>query len=175
MLYRELLGDSFDSLPPVLRRFHDLPVGDAHGVLRVTRGNGSLRSFVADALGLPKSGPLVPIHLRVETSGDQETWSRRFGTQHLITRQWAHDGLLTEAAGRYRMAVKLCVEPGRLVFGFVQAWLGPVPLPPWFTLWVDGTATASETAESWWIAVSVYAPILGLVARYEGEVTPDWT
>jgi hypothetical protein len=79
-----------------------------------------------------------------------------------------------EAAGPYRFGVELRVETGRLVFVFVRGWLGPLPLPGWLAVRIESTVTADAMADAWWISVAIYAPLLGLLARYEGEVHPDW-
>jgi hypothetical protein len=114
------------------------------------------------------------VHLHIQSDQDGETWSRRFATQFLVTHQRAEDGMLVESVGLYRFGAKLRVDAERLNFAFVRAWLGPLPLPNRFAIRIETTAAAHATADSWWIAVSVHAPLLGFLAGYEGEVTPDW-
>jgi hypothetical protein len=69
-------------------------VADAHGLLRITRGKGQVRGFVADCFGLPCAASRVPVHLHIEPVRGGEKWRRLFGTQVLETRQWAHNGVL---------------------------------------------------------------------------------
>src|SRR4051794_344293 len=51
-LYRRILGERFEALPEVLRRFHDAPGGGrARGSFRIERGRGWLRNGLATLLG----------------------------------------------------------------------------------------------------------------------------
>ena len=174
-LYRKLLGESYNELASVLIRFHDLPDGEARGVLRITHGEGLVRRLMANLMRLPKPGECVPVHLRVEGGTEREVWIRRYGDQTLVTRQWEHGGLLVEAAGPYRIGFKLSVKEKGLRFDFVRAWMGVLPIPRPMALRVEADAKPVEHADSWWIDVCISAPILGQLARYEGEVTPQWT
>lgn len=173
-LYRALLVERYDRLPVVLRRFHDLDAASARGTLRITRGPGAIRERLADLLGLPAAGESVAVDLLVRTVDGVQTWIRHYGPLRIETRQWIQAGLLVEAAGPYRMGFRLEADSERLRFVFVRAWIGPVPLPRFLSLQVDATASAAPTAESWRIDVRISAPLLGLLARYEGEVTAEW-
>jgi hypothetical protein len=94
-LYRRILGERFDALPEVLRRFHSAPGGGrVRGTLRVERGAGWLRSAVATLLRMPESNPAVPVRLEVEVDGDRERWCRSFGERRVVTTQWGAGGLL---------------------------------------------------------------------------------
>lgn len=173
-LYRALLGERYDELPAVLRRFHDLDAASARGTLRITRGQGAIRGRLADLLGLPAAGESVQVDLRVRTVKGIQTWVRHYGLRRIETRQWIRAGLLVEAAGPYRMGFRLAADSRGLRFTFVRAWLGGLPLPGFLALKVDAEASAAPDTESWRIDVRISAPLLGMLARYEGEVTPEW-
>jgi hypothetical protein len=172
-VYRRLLGPAFEELPPVLRRLHDLDEADGEGVLAVTRGGGIVRQSLANLLRLPAAGERVEVLLAVRPWREGQMWTRHYDGVPIVTRQWAHRGLLVEAVGPYRAGFRLEVDSEGLRFTFVRAWLGPAPIPRFMALRIDAAAIACD-AESWRIDVRISAPLLGLLARYEGEVTPEW-
>jgi hypothetical protein len=171
-LYRRLLGEAFETLPPVLRRFHGL-AGDkaARGVLSVTRGKGRLRSTLADLMRLPAHGARVGVRLRVVVEGERERWVREFDGILFQTVQWARAGLLIETAGPLRFGFQVVASPEGLSFEQKHGWLYGLPLPRALTPQIRAEATAGEA--SWTIDVRVAAPFVGLLARYYGEVTPE--
>jgi hypothetical protein len=125
-------------------------------------------------LRLPAAGESVPVDLQVRTVDRVQTWVRRYGTHRIETRQWIRGGLLVEAAGPYRMGFRLAADSRGLRFTFVRAWLCGLPLPGFLALKVEAEASCAADAESWHIDVRISGPMLGLLARYEGEVTPEW-
>ena len=171
-LYRGTLGEAFDSLPTVLRHFHDHPHdARARGSLRVTRGTGWLRQAMAAAMRLPSPGEQVPVLLHVQANAEEERWTRDFGTLRLVTRQWRRNGLLIEAAGPLRFGFHLTANPEEMRFEFARCWLMGIPLPLFLSPRVN--AWVSEYEEGWWARVRVEAPLLGLLTQYEGKVTPQ--
>lgn len=170
-LYRRVLGEQFDALPEVLRRFHTIPGGGAAGgTLRVQRGRGWLRNALASLLGLPRAGTEVPVQLRVQVDGDRERWVRSFRGQPVVSLQWARDGLLMERAGLFSFSCRLVVAGPRLVFDFQRAWVAGVPLPRLFAPFVESYLDAEENG--WWLLVRIFAPVLGEIVSYEGWIEP---
>jgi Domain of unknown function (DUF4166) len=171
-LYRRLLGEAFEALPAALRDFHGRADGGrARGVLCVTRGKGWLANALADRMRLPAQGDQVAIRLRVRVEGDRERWVRDFDAQQMETVQWAHTGLLIEAAGPLRGGFRVVTSPEGLRFELARAWLFGLPLPR--ALMPHTTAEARAREGGWWIDVRVEAPVIGLLAGYNGEVTPE--
>jgi Domain of unknown function (DUF4166) len=171
-LYRRVLGERFDALPEVLRRFHGLPDGGrAHGRLRVERAKGRLRNGLANLLGMPKSGLQVPVQLRIEVRGDRERWVRHFGGRPFVTEQWERDGLLMERSGAVTFSCAMWVDGARLHYEFRRAWFLGLPMPrrlsPSVVSWVD----AGDGG--WTIVVRIFVPILGALVSYEGWVEPE--
>jgi hypothetical protein len=90
LLYHRILGERFDALPTVLRRFHDNEGGGrACGTFRVERVPGRLRNAIASILGMPRAGSDVSVRLHVVVEGDRERWVRDFGGHRVVTVQWA--------------------------------------------------------------------------------------
>lgn len=171
-LYRRALGAAFDSLPAVLRRFHDASSAvSARGEFRITRGPGALRHVVATIMRLPAAGERVRVHLAIENSSGRERWTRDFGPHRMTTRQWLHREMLIEAAGPLRFGFVLTVEAEEMVFTMTRCWLCRLPLPLPIAPRVHAKVSGGET--SWWTTVQIDAPLLGLIARYEGKMIPE--
>jgi len=169
-LYRQTLGDAFEGLPPVLKRFHEQPSeAMACGTFQVIRGKGWIRGVLATLLHLPPPGERVPVVLHVQMLGEVESWTRKFDTLHLVTRQWLQDGLLMEAAGPMRFGFRMTADATGMRFEFARCWFVGIPLPSALSPQVN--ATVSEYEEGWWLQVRIDFPLLGMLTRYEGKVT----
>jgi hypothetical protein len=171
-VYRRLLGSALDALPPALRRFHDVETewcGQA--LFRITRGRGWLRGFLADRAGLPREGETVPMHLRIVAEGDAEHWQRDFGGRRLESVQRAWRGLLIERFGAVTLGFRLVAEPPALRLVPARFWCLGVP---WFhrlAPYGDGFEIGREDGCA--ITATAYAPLLGMLVRYEGLVTEE--
>jgi Domain of unknown function (DUF4166) len=171
-LYRRLLGDQLDTLPEVLRRFHDAPEGGrARATFQVERGAGRFRNAVASLLGMPRAGRDVPVRLEVRVDGDRERWVRHFPGRTVVTTQWAEGGLLIEAFGLTSFSSAVVVDRSSLCYEFRRAWFAGVALPAWLSPYVDGRVQAGDGG--WNVVVHVFAPFLGEIVHYEGWVEPE--
>ena len=170
-LYRLACGDPFNCLPDVLRAFHSLPSGgQARGELTITRGPGRIRGKCADLMRLPPAGEGVAVRLEVQVHAERERWIRDFGAHRLVTEQWCRSGLLVEAAGPMWFGFRLTADETRMEFAMERCWLLGLPLPLFLAPRVDAVVTGR--ASGWWTVVNVRVPLLGLLARYEGEMRP---
>ena len=169
-LYRRLLGPSFDRLPPALRRFHDVTTEwRGHARFRVTRGRGWLRNLLARLGGLPRAGDDVPVKLRIIAEGDGERWVREFDTHRLESVQRAWRGLLVESFGALTLGFRLAVEPPALRLSPARVWvLGGLPWPRFLAPHGHGVEVGREDGCA--IVATAEAPLLGMLARYEGLV-----
>lgn len=171
-LYHRVLGEAFESLPPVLRRFHEqTPEACAQGSLHITRGAGWIRQILAAAMRLPSPGAQIPATLRVRTEGALEYWTRDFGGLHMATRQWQQGDLLMEAAGPLQFGFCLTADAVGMGFECVRCRLFGIPLPRALSPRIVSTTTAE--GEGWRLYVRIDAPLLGMLAQYEGDVTPS--
>lgn len=171
-LYRRLLGDAFDSLPPTLRDFHDVEQ-ERHfrAVFRITRGRGPLRGLLCRLGRLPPAGEQVPLRLRVVPEGNRERWVRDFDGHRLESVQWTAGGLLIEALGPLRLAFRVTVDGPALRLETVQAWVLGVNWPLWLA--PRGTGVEVGREDGCDIVARAEAPLLGLLVQYEGLVLPD--
>jgi hypothetical protein len=170
-LYHRILGEAFECLPETLRGFHGQAEGGmAEGIVRVTRGKGWFRERLADLLGLPPGGDQLPLRLWVAVEGEGERWTRHFGDVHLETTQWMRAGLLIEAVGPMRFGYRLVAVENGFRFQLARRWLGHLPLPAAFSPRIWGEATGCPGG--WRVDARVDLPLLGLLIRYEGCMTP---
>jgi hypothetical protein len=171
-LYRRVLGDQFDKLPPVLKRFHGSPEGGrAHGNFRVTRGPGWLRNALANLLGFPRAGAAVPVRLEVAPEGTSERWYRHFPDRKLSSLQWANGPWLEESFGMGAYRWELLIEGKRLTHEFRQARVAGIPVPRALAPFVNGWVDADDSG--WTVVVHIFFPLLGEIVGYEGRVEPD--
>jgi hypothetical protein len=171
-LYRRILGERFDALPEVLRRFHDAPGGgQARGTFRVERGAGRVRNALASLLGMPEAGTDVPIRLQVIVEGERERWVRHFHQRRLETVQWMRGDLLMEAFGSTTFSSALVIAGSCLRYEFRRAWVAGIPLPRGMAPFVDGNVDAGEGG--WRVSVRIGAPFFGELVHYEGWIEPE--
>lgn len=176
-LYRRLLGEAFDRLPPALRDFHNVE-GERRflAVFRVTRGRGWLRQLLCKLGRLPPASDAMPVRLRVVAEGQRERWVRDFATQRLESVQWADGGLLVESLGPVRLAFRLLIEGSALRLETVKAWLLGVRWPLFLAPRGRGLEIGREDGCA--IVAEAAVPLLGMLVRYEGYVVPEppgWT
>lgn len=170
-LYRRILGPAFDTLPPALQGFHDREGGgSASGVFCIVHGRGRLRGALARLARLPDPGNGVPVRLQVITEGARERWIREIGDRRLETLQWHDRGLLVEAVGPIRCGYRVVVSPEGMRLQSLRGWWYSLPLLPVLTPRVE--AVVAGQGDAWRVHVRIELPLLGLLAGYEGEVTP---
>jgi hypothetical protein len=142
-----------------------------HATFRITRGAGWLRNLVANVGRLPRAGEAVPVRLRVVAEGDAEHWIRDFGGHRLESVQRAWNGLLVESFGAMTLGFRLTAEPPALRLEPAGAWLLGVQWPR--ALAPHGAAVEVGREDGCGVVVTAYAPLVGMVVRYEGMVVPD--
>ncbi len=170
-LYQRILGEEFALLPDVLRRFHGSPAGGSlEGTFRVERGRGRLRGLLAEIGGLPPASERVPLRLDVRVEGDEEHWTRAFGEQLLRTRQFARDGRLVELHPPWKLKIRLGATRAGMQLEHERCYWCGIPLPRFVAPRVESFVEAR--GESWFVAVTIGLPLLGMVCRYSGEVRP---
>lgn len=171
-LYRQLLGEAFDSLPPVLRRFHDREAGStACLTLRVSHGRGWLCRAAAALGRLPRQSDGTSGRLQVVTRGDCEHWIRDMGGRRIETLQRSQDGLLVEKTGLLRLGFRLYGDGEGMRLTSVRGWFLGLPMPSRLTPRV--TAVARGQQDAWLVDVRIELPMVGLLMQYEGKVTPE--
>ena len=172
-LYQRILGERFDALDPVLRRFHSSETRAAgRGLFRVVHHPGWVRKLLLAVLRFPAKGDGVEVRLEVTPSESGERWVRSFAGRPLVTWQSAGRGLLMERAGPLCFGLAVEVVAGGLTFRTRRTWMLGVPLPGWLAPRVE--ADVAPAGEAWNVAVRLALPLVGRLLDYEGEVVPRW-
>jgi hypothetical protein len=167
-LYRRVLGERFDDLHPVLRRFHSSETAvSGLGRFRMVHHPGWFRKALLVALRFPHAGEAVELKLEVSPTEDGERWVRAFPGRPLVTVQTARGDLLIERGGPMRFGLAVEVVGGGMTFRTRRAWFLGVPLP-------RRLAPDVAVERGWNVAVRLTMPLVGRLLDYEGEVVPQW-
>ena len=170
-LYQRILGEEFALLPEVLRRFHGSDAGGRlEGSFRVERGRGRMRGLLARLGGLPPASERVPLRLDVRVAGEEEHWTRSFGETHLHTRQFARGGRLVELHPPWKLKIRLGATERGMELDHERCYCFGIPLPRALAPRVE--SFVETRGESWFVAVTIGMPFVGMVCRYSGEVRP---
>ncbi len=170
-LYRQALGDAFDTLPIAVQRLH-CSNGAFCGVASVDRGRGLMAQAIGWVFGFPVAGQDVAVSVTFRNEGQSEVWQRRFGKKSFSSSQAVgrgrFDGLVTERFGPLLFGLALVVDKDRLNF-IIRRWTAfGVPLP----LALAPTGDTYETSENgkFRFHVELKMPVVGLIARYQGTL-----
>ena len=127
------------------------------------------------AVGFPSPSTDVPVTVRFDVADGVETWTRTFGGESFVSRQFAGRGrsehLLCEQFGPLTFAMAVVVDGGRISL-LLRRWSAfGMPLP----LWAGPTSTAYETSDGgkFRFHVEISHPLTGLIVRYRGWLAPD--
>jgi hypothetical protein len=166
-LYQRILGDSFDSLDPILKRIHN-----GRSVLRYSgycdiESNGTaLARFIACVAGLPSRGVNVATTVTMNCRDGSEEWTRAFGSHRMRSSLRCHRGRLRERLGLVVFTFDLISSANRIDWHLVSARLWPIPIPVTFLI----KCGASETAVEGRYTFDVKAHVLGvgMIVHYKG-------
>ena len=171
-LYGQVMGERFASLPPAVRRLHEVfRDGHASGLAEVTRGGSWPARLAASLFGFPAAGKDVPVHVAFTEGDGVETWTRDFAGRRFKSRLSRRGPLLVERFGPLRFGFDLPSDHGDLSMSLKRWWLGPTPLP----VFLAPHSPAREWEENgiFHFDVPISLPIIGLVVRYRGWLRPS--
>lgn len=166
-LYRRLLGERFEALPPRVRELHDVAgLTVWTGRADVERGRSRAARMVATLFGLPPAGRDQALRVTFQVDGDREIWSRAFGNAVFRSVQYERGGLLRERVGpsTFVFALETSADGMALELRGVR-FLG-VPLPRFLAPLVH--TFESERDGRYCFEVEASLPLLGRIVRYAG-------
>jgi len=171
-LYQRLLGNVWDSLPPLLIKLHESK--KAEGVAKVEVGQNWLARLIAGRFGFSKAGEDVPVQASFQLKDNGELWQRTFAGKSFSSFQsegrGSSDKLLSERFGIFNFDFALVVESEKMSL-IVRRWnIFGIPLP----LMLSPIRNVSEYAvdDRFYFYVEISHPIIGLIVRYQGWLVP---
>ncbi|NKB26599.1 MAG: DUF4166 domain-containing protein [Rhodobacteraceae bacterium] len=178
-LYRRVLGDAFDKMPPALQALHS--VTRKHiwsGRAEVTRGRNPLARFIAGRIGFPKAGKDVPVTVTLIADGaGGERWHRNFDgadfRSHQSGGRTINSTLIVECFGPVRVSLAAVIDGDRLRI-IPQHWsLWAMPLPRFL---LPGGETFEDVDDQgrFRFNVTIAAPLIGLIVAYRGWLVEEY-
>ena len=129
-LYRCLLGEAFETLPPLVRALHDLERRAIWtGRADVERGHSRICRMIASITGLPPTGTDQPLTVTFTPDNGAEIWHRAFGAAVFRSRQSLGDGAILEAVGPARLTLVPAIVDGCLTLTLTGVRVLGFPLP----------------------------------------------
>ena len=170
-LYRQVLGASFDELPPRVRQLHELTGPTVwRGRADVTRGTSGVARLLAMLFRLPPDGCDQHIEVRFMPAATHEVWQRVFPSGRFQSRQYASGNRLVETVGPLSLVMTPSAAPTGLSLGMNGARLFGIPLP---AALVPRIATREwEQDGRYRFDVAAGLPLIGALVRYAGWLEP---
>jgi hypothetical protein len=176
-LFRRLLGNAYDALPPVIRQAHQV-----HGVL-VLEGKADAASpdhvlgrWIAWLFRLPRSGSNMPVRVEMRSEDDgSESWTRIYPGVTMRSKLRDPDSKthqVTEVLGP--LSIRLHWKPSErgLELETLSARLFGCPLPDFLC----PRSHASETVDAdgqFHFDVPIALPLIGIIVHYKGSLEPS--
>lgn len=166
-MYESAMGESFAQLTAPLQQFHRLR---GHHVLRgqvsVHAPTSMLARLLARLLGAPLSASEGPITFELDAHPRTETWTRRFPANVLTSQLELQDRYLVEKLRGTQMTFALAERDGQLHMHLHRLKFFGIPCPAWLMPAIVAEETGADGRVHF--HVSVQAPYVGVVARYQG-------
>lgn len=194
-----LLGPLVAELPPVVQYVHATTEDVAGtGTFDLVPARSGLGLGLARLVGLPGAAGKVPATLVIHRTADPpvERWSRSFGGEPLRSTMCAEGDRLVEDVGRLQLVYVPTGVDGRLEFRHVRTRLRlgiprsrrrgrppplafltrlaelRAPVPRWFAPRVTASVGATPAGDQLDVAVTIRAPLVGVLLTYTGRLTP---
>jgi hypothetical protein len=175
-LFRRLLGNAYDALPPVIRRAHEV-----HGVL-VLEGKADAASpdhvlgiLIARLFRLPRSGSDMPVRVEMRSEDDgSETWTRIYPGVTMRSNLRNADSRthqVTEVLGPLSIRLQWNASERGLQLQTISARMFGCPLPDF----LRPRSHASETVGAdgqFHFDVPIALPLIGTIVHYKGSLKP---
>lgn len=173
-VHAQVLGSSFDRLPPLLRGVHDTRARkEFSGRCSIASGRSLLARAIQLFASLPRrSHADVAVHVvierseRGEISESRETWTRRFGGHRMQSVIRTGRGALEECFGPIVLTFGLTAEADRIVWKLAGARFLFLPLP---TAWFAGCEAFETIVDGrYWFDARAHIAGVGLLVHYKG-------
>lgn len=166
-LYRQVLGEDFDSLDHELQIFHSM-VGQVSlvGRCEVKGPHNTLGHLIGLVFALPKTTAETDFLFELDADARQETWRRHYPSRMMISRMRVQSGALVERLGPVDLHFTLKADNGMLKMLLQGITVCGIPCPQFLIPSVLAEETASPGKLHF--NVAAHLPLVGVLAVYRG-------
>jgi saccharopine dehydrogenase-like NADP-dependent oxidoreductase len=175
-LFRRLLGNACDALPPVIRQAHEV-----HGVL-VLEGKADVASpdhvlgiLIARLFRLPRSGSDMPVRVEMRSEDDgSETWTRIYPGVTMRSNLRNADSAthqVTEVLGPLSIRLQWNASERDLQLRTIGARMFGCPLPNFLRPRSHASETVGDDGQ-FHFDVPIALPLIGAIVHYKGSLKP---
>lgn len=175
-MYRRILGDAYDRLPPLVRDMHEVESRHtARGRGRISRGTGLASRLMANSLGMPPEARDIPVETTFSLEQGVETITRNYDGALLITRQAmvpvnaaeaGSPALLLEKFGPVALFIRLEGTQEGITFHLQRCSLLGLPLPRFLSPRLVARERVKDGMYHYFVRIEL--PLVGKLIEYEG-------
>lgn len=166
-IYPRIMGDEFETLAPIVRRFHG--VSGMHryeGEVSIEGATSLLGRLVAWLGRLPSTAPAARFSFTIDATPAREIWTRYFPSRTMRSVLTADGDQLTERLGMFRLRFNLMSDNGHLRMQLLRITALGVPCPRW--LFPKVVAEERGSDGRFHFDIRMHVPFAGQVVRYRG-------
>ena len=171
-VFRRLLGEAYETLPPAVQEFHDMAHDHYQGHASSSGDSNVLARTLRRIFGFPTLGEKMSVDVWLSQKDGRDCWQRKFGERRFSSSFHAGaDGVLDERFGPFRFGFRLRAEGDRLYWDFVRWGIGALPLP----LALGPSIVTYETQStdgSYEFYSQADFPVIGRLVNYHGYIRP---
>jgi len=168
-VFRALVGDSFEVLPPAVRAVHDSSRERAFtGRCDIDRGRSLMARVIGAATRLPRAGRDVPVRVTIRRDAHFETWTREFAGRSMRSVLRARGTCLEERLGAATFRFALHADGAGIRWDLVGVHALGIPLP---VAWFRGVRASEGVLDGRYrFDVRAELPVIGLLVHYRGHL-----
>ena len=168
-VYPQVMGDEFETLDPIVRRFHSVSgIHRYEGKVSI-EGATTLPGRLVAWLGrLPPTTPPARFSFTIDATPSQEIWTRYFPSRIMRSVLTVDGNQLIEKLGMFRLRFNLVSDNGRLRMQLLRITAFGIPCPRWLFPQVLAEERGSEG--HFHFDIRMHAPFAGQVVRYRGHL-----
>jgi hypothetical protein len=166
-LYRQVLGEDFNSLGHELQIFHSMAGRfSLPGKCEVKGPHTLLGRLMGLLFSLPKATAETDFLFELDADSRQETWRRHYPSRMMVSRMRVKSGALVEHLGPVDLHFRLKVDNARLKMLLQGITVCGIPCPRFLVPSVLAEETASPGKLHF--NVAAHLPLVGRLAEYRG-------
>jgi len=175
-LFRRLLGDAYNVLPPAIRQAHDVQgVLVLEGKADATSPDRVLSTLIARLFRLPRSGSNMPVRVEMRSEDDgSETWTRIYPGVTMrsnLRNPSPATQQLDEVFGPVSIRLQWKATERGLDLETLSACVFGIPLPRFLRPRSNARETVGEDCQ-FHFDVPIALPLIGTIVHYKGSLKP---